>query len=115
MSRYCLRGQKLYNMKLLTKQTIFDIKALERKREIDEGAKLASKVDTLRALSSAEQARLSKFQEDTLSHIRKEIDSKIEIRDVITIEIEELEKKKNSLNRKITHALEEITNLNNTI
>lgn len=102
-------------MKLLTKQNVSDLKAVERKREIDEGAKLASKVDKLRELSSAEQARLSKFQQDTLSQIKKEIDLEIERKEVLKRENAELEKEGNALRRKIAHALEEITNLNNTI
>ena len=99
-------------MKLLDKQEITRQKSLERKLEVEEGIKLAKRVDTLRELSSKEQTSLSKFRDESLAQIRKEIDSLITERNNLILENEELEKKNNALRRKIGHALEEINNLN---
>lgn len=60
-------------MKLLSKQEVNTLKTVERKKEIDEGAKLARKVDTLRELSAKEQVNLSKFSEESLKKIHADI------------------------------------------
>lgn len=60
-------------MKLLTKEDLQEKKSFERKKEIDEGVKLAKKVDTLRELSVVEQANLTKFRDETLNSIKNEI------------------------------------------
>jgi hypothetical protein len=102
-------------MKLLEKNEISKIKGIERKMEIDEGIKLAKRVDTLRELSAKEQTSLSKFRDESLKQIRIEIDSLITERNNLILENKELEKKNNALRRKIGHALEEISNLNKQI
>lgn len=63
-------------MKLLSKLDVTKNKAVERKREIDEGAKLARKVDGLRQLSAAEESNLTKFREESLKELNKVILSK---------------------------------------
>lgn len=60
-------------MRLLDKKTIVDQRSDERKREVDEGVKLAKLVDNLRKSSSEEQARLSKFRDETLKQVKIEI------------------------------------------
>lgn len=61
-------------MKLLTKQEISTSKAKERKMEIDEGVKLAKRVDSLREKSAEEEVRLSKFRTESLNKLHKDID-----------------------------------------
>jgi len=64
-------------MKLLDKKTIVTTKALERQKEVEEGLKLARKVDTLRNTASKEEANLAKFRTETLKTIQSQIDAKI--------------------------------------
>lgn len=60
-------------MKLLPKSEIDKMKAVERKREIDEGLKLAKRVDNLREVAAAEEASLRKFRNETVKVIYDEI------------------------------------------
>lgn len=76
-------------MKLLEKQQVSSLKAKERKTEIDEGAKLARRVDALREMASKEQAILTKFREETAKVIQEDIDTLIRQRDNIKREIAE--------------------------
>lgn len=88
-------------MKLLRKQEIVLKKNDERKKEIDEGVKLAKTVDVLRQTLGKEQANLAKFRTETLKSIQLDIDNKIKERDELGGQIntlkEELEKKKRKL------------------
>lgn len=72
-------------MKLLSKSDVAKTKGLERKQEIEEGAKLARKVDGLRELSSKEEANITKFREESVKELNSQILSKQE-------EIDELDK-----------------------
>lgn len=60
--------------KLLKKEDIQQDYALERKLQIDEGMKLATKIDTLRKTLATEEERLRIFRESTLKAIQAEID-----------------------------------------
>lgn len=98
-------------MKLLEKSVINNLKALERKREIDEGKKLAERVDKLRELSSKEQANLSEFRDHTLKAIRQEIDDALFEKEKVLRETEELINEGERLRKVIEKTLQEITNL----
>lgn len=60
-------------MKLLKKEDIQQDYALERKLQIDEGMKLANRIDGLRKTLAAEEQRLKTFREGTLKAIHAEI------------------------------------------
>lgn len=77
-------------MKLLSKADVQKKLTDDRKREIDEGAKLARKVDTLRKVSSEEEVNLRKFREETLKSIQSEITSKIGEKEILLNEIQTL-------------------------
>lgn len=64
-------------MKLLSKSDINTIKGTERQKEIQEGAKLAKKVDTLREVSAKEEENLKKFRDESLKILQVELDVKI--------------------------------------
>lgn len=81
-------------MKLLDKQTIAVQKSTERKREVEEGIKLAKSVDNLRETLSGEQANLRKFRDSTLKLLKDEIDVLINKKNLITSEITALEEKR---------------------
>lgn len=65
-------------MKLLSKQDIDLAKARERKMEIDEGKKLAERVDTLRRVLPAEMARLEEFRDKTVAAVKADIEQILE-------------------------------------
>jgi uncharacterized protein (DUF3084 family) len=74
-------------MKLLDKKTIQVEKASERKKEIDEGVKLAKKIDKLREESSSEEGRLAKFREASLKKIRDDISKLSEEKSSLSLDI----------------------------
>lgn len=78
-------------MKLLEKQTIVTLKGNERKKEIEEGAKLAKKVDLLRETASKEEARLAKFRTESLAKLKEDIDKLVVERDGLRGQIKTLE------------------------
>lgn len=57
-------------MRLLTKNEVQTAKNADKKREIDEGVKLAKKVDTLRKVSAEEETRLGKFREQSMAQLK---------------------------------------------
>ena len=61
-------------MKLLDKNAIVALKGKERKMEIDEGVKLAKKIDLLRETSSQEEARLAQFRTESLKKVKEDIE-----------------------------------------
>lgn len=118
-------------MKLLDKKVIVQQKAQERKLEIDEGVKLATKIDTLRKTYSEEEKKLSDFRRESLKGIKSELDEIVsqiktkkqdllvlekqstELRKPLDIEWQtlhkeklELEKKQELLTRQISEFLE---------
>lgn len=59
--------------RLLEKQEIAQKKSNEKRLEIDEGLKLARKVDSLRETAAVEEAKLKKFRDESLRQIKSEI------------------------------------------
>lgn len=84
-------------MKIPSKQEVSTSKALERKREIDEGLKIANKVDTLRKLASTEQNNLIKFRDESLQSIKEEIANYVDSRDSLQREVDALKEQRVSL------------------
>lgn len=84
-------------MKLPDKKTIAVQKSAERKMEIEEGMKLAKKIDILRETASEEQAHLAQFRGENLALLKKEIDPMIEERDKLRKDIEFLREQKRIL------------------
>lgn len=78
-------------MRLLPKSEVDKAKASDRQREIDEGKKLATKVDTLRELHAEEEKGLEQFRQKTVKQIREEIDPLIAQKEALTSDISELE------------------------
>lgn len=77
-------------MKLLSKREIDASKALERKLEVDEGRKLAEKVDMLRRLYAEEQAKFARFRDETIHAVLGEIRILIEERDSLRSKVRQL-------------------------
>lgn len=81
-------------MKLLTKRELDLAKTKDRKLEIDEGAKLAKRVDVLRETHSQEERNLKQWREQAIPIVRKEIDDllaqKTSLQSAVTAYREEL-------------------------
>lgn len=77
-------------VKLLPKAEIAELKAKQTSREIQEGVKLATRVDGLRQLQAKTEQELEAYKNSTLSAINDEIKKAIEERDKITGEVRQL-------------------------
>ncbi len=86
-------------MRLLSKEEVVTQKASERKREIDEGAKLARKVDALREESASEETRLAKFRAENLKKIGDEVSALIVERDRVSTDIEKARAEREELRK----------------
>lgn len=74
-------------MRLLDKKSVSVQVAIEKKRQIDAGVALASKVDALRETKLKEEAQLEAFRKQTIAQTQAEIDSKVKEKDLIVAQI----------------------------
>ena len=81
-------------MKLLSKTEVITGKAKDRRLEVNEGVKLATKVDALRKLAADEQANLIKFRNETLKKVREDLDAAMDERDAIHLEVQGLKQQR---------------------
>ncbi len=81
-------------MKLLNKSEQSKAKALEQNRDIQEGLKLAKRVDALREMSAQEDKALKDFRKNTLEEISRDILKKSAERDALVEEVKILEDRK---------------------
>lgn len=81
-------------MRLLSKSEIAQAKATEQRRDIEEGLKIAKRVDSLREIKVQEEAALEKFRSETLSHINDEIIKKNQELDALEHEVKDLQKRR---------------------
>lgn len=77
-------------VRLLTKREVDVAKAKDRQREIDEGKKLADRVDALRRMAVEEEQKLELYRTQALSTIQEDINAKIIERDILLKEIKRL-------------------------
>lgn len=70
-------------MKLLDKKSVNADLAHQKKLQIDEGVKLATKVDVLRETVIKEEGNLQRFRGETIQFVQKEIDEKIQERNLL--------------------------------
>ncbi len=100
-------------MKLLSRLEINNLKGGERKKEIDEGVKLAKKIDLLRETAAKEEANLAKFRTESLKIIREEIFDLTNFKQKIMEEIMALKNARADLQLKFNRERDEIINRNN--
>ena len=81
-------------MKLLNKSEQTKAKALEKNREIQEGLKLAKRVDALREISAQEDKALKDFRKNALAEISAEILQETKKKEEIEKEVKDLEDRK---------------------
>lgn len=77
-------------IKLLSKQEINQRQATQKRIEVDQGRKLATRVDTLREIAAEEEASLASFRAKTLKAIHDETQKAVEERDVLLAEVKVL-------------------------
>lgn len=88
------------SMRLLKKSEIDQIKAKDRQLEINEGLKIAKRVDALREVAAEEERSLTNFRIKTISLINEEINVEIFKRDSLKNEIKQLEESNSILKDK---------------
>lgn len=95
-------------MKILQKKEIDLFKAKERHLEVQEGRKLAEKVDSLRELVAKEQANLTKFREETIAKVHAQIDDLINTKVALEAEVGTLENRRTNAQKPVDLKLSEI-------
>ena len=86
-------------MKLLDKKEVLQAKNLSRQLEINEGAKLAKKVDALRETTALEEKKLAEFRSATLKIIKLEVDELNNTKKVLLDEVDRLKQERIELRK----------------
>lgn len=97
-------------MRLLDKREVDTAKATDKKREVDEGKKLAKTIDNLREVKAQEEASLTKFRRETVKTIHEEISRKTEERDALKRENDILKEERAILQEPLDKAWEDYHN-----
>jgi len=95
-------------IRLLSKQEVDKAKAIDRKREVDEGLKLARKVDDLREIVVQEEASLEKFRRATVANIHTATTEAQRILDQIKAEVAVLRREHKDLERVLAEDWSEV-------
>lgn len=88
--------------KLLSKRDIDIKKAQERHRDVEEGAKLARTIDSLRELRVKEEKEFEDWRTSTVAHIQGEINIKIDERNALDDELRGKREEREALMRPLT-------------
>lgn len=96
-------------MKLLERKVDIDkFRIADRKREVDEGIQLATKVDALRRKVAQEEKNLLDYRLNAIKNVQKEIDNYIEQKEILKNGIIEAEKYHKELLKPLTKEWKEI-------
>lgn len=95
-------------MRLLDKKTIVQQKNQERQLEIQEGLKLAKKVDTLRETAAVEEKKLNTFRDESIKRVKEDIEALTLKRDNLRGEISVLEDRRKDLQQPLDAEWEKI-------
>lgn len=102
-------------MRLLDKKQIDSQKAVERSRDVQEGLKLARRVDSLREIQAREEKTLQEYRTKTLATIHEEISKETERRDALKKEVKVLEDRKKEALKPLTEELKRIEDQNKVL
>lgn len=102
-------------IRLLPKSEIQKAKASAQKQTIDEGLKLARRVDGLRETVSEEEKALEEFRVTTIKRIYSEIETVAVKRDDLLAEVKDLEKRKAEALKPLDKEWEEVNNAKVTV
>lgn len=84
-------------MRLLPRSEVDKAKATDRLREVNEGKKLATRVDSLRELASVEEKNLASFRDKTLNALKEDILSLNSVKSTLSNEVKDLQKQRDLL------------------
>ncbi len=84
-------------MRLLDKKIVVAQVAQERKNQIDDGLKLAKKIDALRQTHAEEEERLETFRREMVAEVQREIAAAISEREVLQVANERLREERFAL------------------
>lgn len=96
-------------VRLFQKNEIEKLSSIEKRAEIEEGMKLARRIDTLRSTLADEEKKVRLFRENTTQRVVDEINEKILYRDSLQREIAELKDQRRLLMMPIVDELEAIS------
>lgn len=96
-------------MRLLQKSDIAKAKSVAQRRDIEEGVKIAKRVDNLREVAAQEEAALIKFRKETLAKIHAETQQASQEKDSLVSEVAVLRKERKELMRPLDKEWGEIT------
>lgn len=104
-------------MKLLKKSDVNVLAGIEKKKQIDEGVKIATKIDVLRETLVNEEANFEKFRVNSLATLKAEIAPLAKEKENLVSEVEELKKTRQELLAPVdlTQAWERVTKLNEQV
>lgn len=102
-------------MRLLSRIEINTQKSREREQEVQEGMKLAKRVDSLREIQAQEEASLTKFRIKTLAKIHEETKEKAARLQEITQEVQKLSLERIELQRPLDKAWKDVATKQNEI
>lgn len=81
-------------MRLLPKKELHVRQAQQKKAELDEGLKLARRIDSLREIAAQEEVSLASFRSKTLKSIQEEIDKLESERILVKKDVDDLRREK---------------------
>lgn len=85
------------SMRLLKKSEVDQAKTAQQKRDIEEGVKIARRIDNLREVAAQEEASLAKFRRETIAKINTEISTLQDTKEKLSGEILQLEDQRKKL------------------
>lgn len=88
-------------VRLLSKSDLAKAKTDAQRASVDEGVKIARRVDRLREVAAEEEASLERFRKERLKQIHEETSEAIKERDGLRSEVAELKKRREDLLRPI--------------
>jgi len=86
-------------MRLLNKSDIAKAKANEQRRDIEEGLKLAKRIDNLREVAAQEEESLAKFRKQQIAKINEEITKAEGKKSALLKEVKDLEERRRELQK----------------
>lgn len=92
------------SIRLLNKREIDKAKAKDQRLEIQEGLKLAKRVDALRETAVEEELSLKKFREATIKNIHEELSTEGQKLETLKVEVKALESRKEEALKPLTEA-----------
>jgi hypothetical protein len=102
-------------MKLIPKSEVSRSQAIQKRQELDEGMKLAKRVDDLRALQATEEKSLQDFRNTFIAEVKRETFSALAERDGILSEVRMLRAEKQRDMKELTERSLELDEISKSL